>query len=169
MVAWCDNLVSVKVINKGSGVSALMTSIVRCIRLICLQYGFELWVCHIPGAMNFNANALSRGTLGVQIASWSFIAQCSARWNRAAGGAYTINAFADVTGRNSRAPRFFSAKDSPMGRVFQGEQVWAFPPPPLAEEFLEGGGRPKLAPLETPVPWGCPWPKRNVGPLNYVR
>ena len=57
------------------------------------------------------------------------------------GGAYTIDAFADVTGRNSRATRFCSAKDSPMGRVFQGERDWAFPPPPLAEEFLEGESR----------------------------
>ena len=115
-----------------------MTRIVRCIWLICLLYAFELWVCHIPGSINFDANALLRGTLGARIASWSFIAQYCARWNRAAGGAYTIDAFANVTGRNSRAPGFHSAKDSPMGRIFQGERVWAFPPPLLVEEFLEG-------------------------------
>ena len=136
VVAWCDNLVSVKVINKGSGVSSLMTSIVRRIRLICLEYGFELWVCHIPGAINFDADALSRGTLGTRIASWSFIAQCRARWNQAAGGSYTIDAFADVSGRNSRGTRFCSSQDSPMGRTFEGERVWAFPPPLLVEEFL---------------------------------
>jgi len=112
-----------------------MTSIVRRIRLACLEFGFELWVCHIPGLINFDPDALSRGVLGKRVAAWSFIGQCRDRWSRAGGG-FTVDAFADVSGRNARASRFFSANDDVMSETFKGESVWAFPPPELAEQFL---------------------------------
>lgn len=48
-----------------------------------------------------------------------------------------MDAFADVNGVNSRGLSFYSSLDPPFGSCFEGQQVWAFPPPSLAERFLE--------------------------------
>eukprot|EP00961_Rhodomonas_salina_P224129 3030516-Rhodomonas_salina.1 len=52
-------------------------------------------------------------------------------------GKFDVDAFADVNGVNSRAPAHHSSVNPPFGRLFEGQRVWAFPPPSLAARFLD--------------------------------
>jgi len=136
VVAWCDNMVSVRAVNKGVGSSDLMNGIIRRIRLACIQYGFSLWVRHIPGICNVESDALSRGALSRRIAGWSLSTASMDKWRKKMGG-FTVDAYADVNGRNARAERWFSSTHRPGPGELAGESVWAFPPPSDAEEFWE--------------------------------
>ncbi len=91
VVAWCDNLVSVCAVNKGVGASEVMNSIIRRVRLLCLEASVALYLCHIPGAQNLDPDALSRGALGKRVCDWSLIPQCMAKWARRFG-AFTFDA-----------------------------------------------------------------------------
>ena len=112
-----------------------MNGIIRRIRLACVKYGFSLWVRHIPGVENVESDALSRGVLSRRVAGWSMEEGSMAKWVRARGP-FTHDVYADVNGRNSQAPAWFSSQSRP-GRLGGAARVWAFPPPSLAELFWE--------------------------------
>jgi len=136
VIAWCDNTVSVQAINKGVGASDMINGIIRRIRLRCLELGISLWVCHIPGAINLDPDALSRGVMARRIEDWSLILQCMRKWTRLYGP-FTVDAYADPSCFNSQAPVHCSSVDPPTPDKLKGENVWAFPPPSLSEQFVE--------------------------------
>lgn len=135
VISWCDNMVSVRAINKGVGCSDMITGIVRRIRLRCLELGISLWVCHIPGAINLTPDALSRGVLAKRMHDWSLIVQCMQKWERRFGP-FSLDAFADPSGFNARALEFCSSMDPASLSRVRGHQVWAFPSPVMAEKFV---------------------------------
>jgi len=134
VVAWCDNNVSVRAINKGVGTSEVMSGIIRRIRLECIKHGFVLWMRHIPGVDNVDPDALSRGALARRVGCWSLVGDSMRKWGKKRGP-FTVDAYADVSGRNSVAGRWFSMQSRPRKGDLRGERVWAFPPPSLAEMF----------------------------------
>jgi len=136
VVAWCDNEVSVRAINKGVGTSEVMSGIIRRIRLECIRHGFVLWMRHIPGVENLDPDALSRGALARRVGCWSLVADSQRKWGNKRG-VFTVDAYADVNGRNSVAGSWFSAERRPAPGELSGHSVWAFPPPSLADQFWE--------------------------------
>ena len=63
LLVWCDNSTAVRAINKGASRSNVVVGIMRRIRLLCLEHDVWLWVAHIPGVLNVEADGLSRGLL----------------------------------------------------------------------------------------------------------
>jgi hypothetical protein len=131
VVAWCDNLVTVRAVNKGVSGSDAMNSLIRQIRLLSLEFDFELWVRHIPGLVNFIPDDLSRGVLGARVGNWSLLPDSFEYW-RKRRGEFEWDAYADVNGGNSRASKW-SSSDGLV--TIEGGSVWAFPPPSLSDAF----------------------------------
>jgi len=136
VVGWCDIDVSVRAINKGTGTSEVMSGLIRRIRLECIKHGFVLWMRHIPGVENLDPDALSQGALARRVGSWSFVTDSMAKWAKRRGP-FTVDCYADVNGGNSKAPRWFSQQARPKPDELEEENVWAFPPPSLAEQFWD--------------------------------
>jgi len=134
VVGWCDNDVSVRAINKGVGTSEVMNGIIRRIRLECIRHGFVLWMRHIPGVDNLDPDALSRGALARRVGSWSLVADSMSKWAKKRGP-FSVDVYADVNGRNSKGTRWYSSKVRPESGELEGENVWAFPPPSMADGF----------------------------------
>ena len=135
-IGWNDNTTTVQAINTGRSRSNVLMQLVRHIHLEFLRYDMQVWMMHIPGVHNIKADGLSRGVLGQRVSNWSLVPQCMERCVCLGGGAFTVDAFSDEAGSNSQAPRFRSLT-SPPDFSFTDERVWAFPPPTLAEQFLE--------------------------------
>ncbi len=58
VVAWCNNMVSVRAVNKGVGGSDLMNSIIWRLLLVCLERLVALYMCHIPGTINLSPDTI---------------------------------------------------------------------------------------------------------------
>ena len=113
LLMWCDNMVTVKAVRKGTSKSPLLTKIVREIRLICLQHKKCLCVHHIAGVKTPFADGLSRGL----VAGWSLNAAIMSRWRSAFQG-FDVDAFCDPSGRGKQAPAFCSIVDEPFTHSF---------------------------------------------------
>jgi hypothetical protein len=136
LLMWCDNMVTVKAVRKGTSKSPLLTKIVREIRLICLQHKISLCVHHIAGVKNPLADGLSRGLVAARCESWSLNAAIMNRWRSAFQG-FDVDAFCDPSGRGKQAPAFCSIVDEPFTHSFLNLKVFAFPPLHLIEHFLK--------------------------------
>jgi hypothetical protein len=111
LLMWCDNMVTVKAVRKGTSKSPLLTKIVREICLICLQHKISLCVHHIAGVKNLLADGLSRGL----VAAWckSLNAAIMNCWRSAFQG-FNVDAFCDPSGGGNQAPAFCSIVDEPF-------------------------------------------------------
>ena len=108
VVAWCDNMVSVRAVNRGVGQSEVMNSIIRRIRLECIRFEFVLWVRHIPGIANIVSDGLLRGVLAQRITGWFLTKGSMEKWRRLRGP-FEFNMYADVNGRDKQADGWFSS------------------------------------------------------------
>lgn len=136
LLMWCDNMVTVKAVRKGTSKSPLLTKIVREIRLICLRHHISLCVHHIKGVDNPLADGLSRGMVAARCESWSLNNAIMSRWRSAYQG-FDVDAFCDPSGRGRQAPAFCSIVDEPFAQSFKGLKVFAFPPLHLVAKFLQ--------------------------------
>lgn len=59
VMAHCDNLAVVEVINTGYSKDPLLMQLLRCLFFVLVQYEFSLRVIHIAGKMNVGADAIS--------------------------------------------------------------------------------------------------------------
>ena len=143
VLQWCDNMVTVRALRKGSSSSAVMRSLIRQIRLICVSYDIQFCAAHIAGVDNIMADSLSRGLLASRCASWSFNRYIMQRWMSFSGG-FDIDAFSDPSGRSSQGVRHCHVAKDPFVTDLQGCTVWAFPPLDLVAKFVH----------EAPD-WGC--------------
>lgn len=143
VLQWSDNMVTVRALRKGASSSAVMRSLIRQIRLICVSYDIQFCVAHIAGVDNVLADSLSRGMLASRCASWSFNRYIMQRWKAYTGG-FDVDAFCDPSGRASQGARHCHVADDPFVANLEGLVVWAFPPLDLVSKFMQ----------EAPG-WGC--------------
>ena len=136
VLMWCDNMVTVKAVRKGTSKSPILTKIVREIRLICMHRRISLCVHHIAGVKNPVADGLSRGLVAARCESWSLNKAIMCRWRSAYQG-FDMDAFCDPSGRGQQAPSYCSIADEPFEKSFAGLKVFAFPPLHLVGKFLQ--------------------------------
>ena len=59
----CDNLAVVAMVNNGTSKHKVAAHLLRCLFLLAATQQISLSACHLPGADNCAADALSRGEL----------------------------------------------------------------------------------------------------------
>jgi len=92
LLMWCDNMMTVKAVQKGTSKSPLLTKIVCKIRLICLHHHISLCVHYIAGDDNPLAGGLSRGMVAARCECWSLNNDIMSRWRSAYQG-FDIDVF----------------------------------------------------------------------------
>ena len=114
-------MVTVRALRKGSSSSAVMRSLIRQIRLICVSYDIQFCAAHIAGVDNIMADSFSRGLLASRCASWSFNRYIMQRWMSFSGG-FDIDAFSDPSGRSSQGVRHCHVAKDPSLPIFKDAQ-----------------------------------------------
>jgi hypothetical protein len=126
-----DNSTLKAYVNHMGGRYEELNSIATHMWLLALKRGWSLQAEHIPGVLNYEADALSRPTTGSS--SWRLSAPAF-RQISATCGPFSVDAFAESS--NSQLSRYWSMLPDPQAagtdaleQDWQGEHLYAFPPP----------------------------------------
>ena len=72
----CDNMAVVEMVKHGTGRSAAITHLLRCLFFYRAHFGFQHSITHISGAANTAADALSRNNLSIFSSLFPQVPQC---------------------------------------------------------------------------------------------
>lgn len=152
-------LVGVHVINNGTPRSAALMQELRFLHAWCERHGVHLRASHVPSAVNFAADRLSRAA---DRTNWSL---SDAAFHRlgAEYGPHTLDLFA--TSRNRKCRRYYSATADPrtagvdaLSHDWAGENCRANPPFQLMRAVVDKIVRTRatvtlIAPVWKAQPW----------------
>lgn len=124
-----DSLVSVHEINNGTSKSEAMMAELRLLKRFCAQHGVQVRASHLPSAVNYEADRLSRST---DSTDWS-LSDVAFRRLEAKYGPHTLDLFA--TSATRKCGRYFSATADPgtagvnaFAHPWGNENCWCNPP-----------------------------------------
>jgi len=118
-----DNSTCVNLINKRRTKSAELHPLYTKLAGVVEKFNVDLACAHIPGVANGLADRLSRAVPTKDTSDWMFRRDEYERLKDLTGG-YSIDASADMEGRNAQEPRFWSIADSLFDHCWSGEAAW---------------------------------------------
>lgn len=124
-----DSMVNVHVVNNGTSKSAALMAELRVLHALCERDGVHLRASHLPSAVNYAADRLSRSR---DSTDWS-LSDRAFRRLEATYGPHTLDLFASSL--NRKCGRYYSATADPgtegvdaLRHNWAGENCWANPP-----------------------------------------